>query len=129
LIVGRTDHQPASLDRILLLAGVELPAPSLRLELGALERERLQAPAVGVLCLELVNGRGGRVNPGRVDRLKERVDDGAIQPQSADCLASNLGPTRAQTSWPMSRSTTTVRFWLGLIGREVDQAARGREGE
>lgn len=48
---------------VLGLAGVELAAPSLRLELGTLECERLQPPALGVLGLELVNGRGGSRRP------------------------------------------------------------------
>ena len=72
---------------VLRLARVELPAPPLGLVLDALDREELQVPSFGVVGLELIHGRRGRVHAGRGDRLEERVDHRLIEPQPADRLA------------------------------------------
>ena len=86
--------EAASDQPVLRLARVELPAAPLGLILDALNSEELQVPALGVVGLELIDRRRGRVHAGRGDRLEERVDDGAIEPQPADRLADHAGRLR-----------------------------------
>jgi hypothetical protein len=87
---------PGSLQRsgdepVLRFARIELPATAFGFELGALKGERLHSAALRVLGFELVDRGGGRVNPGGVDRVEERLDDRGVQSQPADRLARPAG--------------------------------------
>jgi hypothetical protein len=76
--------ESAADEPVLRLARVELPACAVGLVLRALDREPLPGEALLVLILELADRAGGRLDPGRRDRVQERVGDRPIQPRAAE---------------------------------------------
>ena len=88
----------ASDEPVLRLARVELPARAVGLVLGALDREALAGEPLLVLGLELDDRAGGRRDPGRCDRVQERLGDGLVQPCAAERLARSAGRVKVASA-------------------------------
>jgi hypothetical protein len=105
LVVGleRARDEP-----ILGLAGVELAASAASFELGALDREPLPDQPLVVLLLDLLDRLRRGADPGRCDRIEERVGDRAFQADAADGLAGVIGAVQVMRSHTRIPGNATV---------------------